>query len=123
MLECVHGLLQDRTRRPGKPPLATTVIERVVTLTGSDPPGEATHWTAAAIAKSIGISVRSVSVFGGRMACSPVAYTRLVEGRSASDDVRAKAHGRACVTLVRNGQVAPRAWHMPKSLNGEAGIG
>lgn len=49
MLEGVDGLLRDKTRRSGKPPLATTVIERVVALTGSDPHGEATHWTAAAM--------------------------------------------------------------------------
>jgi len=60
MLEGVDGLLRDKTRRSGKPPLETTVIERVVTLTGSDPPGEATHWTAAAMAKCTGISVSSV---------------------------------------------------------------
>jgi hypothetical protein len=33
MREGVDGLLRDKTRRPGKPPLATTVIERVVALT------------------------------------------------------------------------------------------
>jgi hypothetical protein len=33
MREGVDGLLRDKTRRPGKPLLATTVIERVVALT------------------------------------------------------------------------------------------
>jgi hypothetical protein len=33
MREGVDGLLRDKTRWPGKPPLATTVIERVVALT------------------------------------------------------------------------------------------
>ena len=60
MREGVHGLLRDKTRPSGKPPLATTVIECVIALTGNDPPGEATHWTAAAMAKSVGISVSSV---------------------------------------------------------------
>jgi len=60
MLEGVDGLLRDKTRPSGKPPLATTMIERVVALTGHDPPGEATHWTAAAMARSVGISVSSV---------------------------------------------------------------
>ena len=60
MLEGVDGLLRDKTRRAGKPPLATGVIESVVALTRGDPPGEATHWTAAAMAKSVGISVSSV---------------------------------------------------------------
>ena len=60
MREGVHGLLRDKTRPSGKPPLATTVIERVIALTGNDPPGEATHWTAVAMAKSVGISISSV---------------------------------------------------------------
>ena len=60
MREGVHGLLRDKTRPSGKPPLATTVIERVIALTGNDPPGEATHWTAAAMVKSVGISIISV---------------------------------------------------------------
>jgi hypothetical protein len=36
------------------------LIARVVALTSGDPPGEATHWTAAAMAKATGISVSSV---------------------------------------------------------------
>jgi transposase len=36
------------------------MIERVVTLTKSDPPSEATHWTAAAMAKAVGVSISSV---------------------------------------------------------------
>ena len=54
------GSCATKTRPSGKPPLATTVIERVIALTGNDPPGEATHWTAVAMAKSVGISVSSV---------------------------------------------------------------
>jgi hypothetical protein len=60
MREGVHGLLRDKTRPSDKPPLATTVIERAIALTGNDPPGEAMHSTAAAMAKSVGISVSSV---------------------------------------------------------------
>jgi transposase len=36
------------------------VIDRVVALTATEPPHEATHWTAAAMAKATGISVSSV---------------------------------------------------------------
>ena len=36
------------------------MIDRVVALTSTDPPGETTHWTAAAMAKTAGISVSSV---------------------------------------------------------------
>src|SRR6516162_2967727 len=54
------GSCATKTHPSGKPPLATTVIERVIALIGNDPPGEATHWTAVAMAKSVGISVSSV---------------------------------------------------------------
>ena len=56
----VDGLLRDKTRPPRIPPLGTAIIERVVQLTLSDPPGETTHWTAPAMAKASGISVSSV---------------------------------------------------------------
>jgi transposase len=56
----VDGLLRDKTRPPRIPPLAPEVAERVVTLTLGDPPGETTHWTAAAMAKASGISASAV---------------------------------------------------------------
>ncbi len=36
------------------------MIERVIELTAAAPSGETTHWTGAAMAKAVGISVRSV---------------------------------------------------------------
>ncbi len=60
MHEGVDGLLRDKTRPPGKPPLPQEAVARVLDLTGTDPPGEATHWTAAAMAKAAGISASSV---------------------------------------------------------------
>ena len=56
----VDGLLRDATRKPGKAPWATPVVRRVVTLTCAEPSGEATHWTGRAMAKTAGISLRSV---------------------------------------------------------------
>src|SRR3954471_22519605 len=56
----VEGLLRDKTRKPGKAPLAAETTARVVALTCSDPPHQATHWTGRAMAKAIGISVGSV---------------------------------------------------------------
>jgi len=57
----VEGLLRDKTRPSRIPPLGSEVTARVVTLTTtSDPPGETTHWTAAAMAKLVGISASSV---------------------------------------------------------------
>ena len=60
MREGVEGLLRDKTRPSRIPPLAPEVAERVVALTLADPPGETTHWTAAAIAEASGISASSV---------------------------------------------------------------
>jgi transposase len=58
--EGVAGLLRDKTRPSRIPPLSQTVIDRVVELTTSDPPREATHWTAAAMAEAVGIGSSSV---------------------------------------------------------------
>jgi len=58
--EGCDGLLRDKTRPPRIPPLAADVAERVVALTLTDPPAEATHWTGAMMAKEVGISVSSV---------------------------------------------------------------
>jgi transposase len=56
----VDGLLRDKTRPSRVPPLGREVAERVVSLTQGDPPGETTHWTAAAMAEATAISVSSV---------------------------------------------------------------
>ena len=56
----VDGLLRDATRKPGKAPLDHALVRRVVALTCTEPPGEATHWTGRAMAQEAGISLRSV---------------------------------------------------------------
>ena len=56
----VDGLLRDKTRPPRILPLDAAVVERVVALTLTDPPAEATHWTGAMMAEATGISVSSV---------------------------------------------------------------
>jgi transposase len=58
--EGVDGLLRDKTRPPGKPRLAPATLAKVLALTCSEPPGEATHWTGRAVAKAVGISLRAV---------------------------------------------------------------
>ncbi len=54
------GLLRDKTRRPGKPPIPAETVARVVALTCGEPPPGVTHWTGRAMAKVAGISLRSV---------------------------------------------------------------
>jgi len=60
MAEGFDGLLRDKTRPSRIAPLGADVAERVVALTLTDPPAEATHWTAAMMAKACGISISSV---------------------------------------------------------------
>jgi transposase len=71
MTDGVAGLLRDKTRPSRIAPLATEVEARVVARTQSDPPGETTHWTAAAMAKASGISVSSVQRIWRRHGLQP----------------------------------------------------
>jgi transposase len=56
----IDGLLRDKTRPSRIPPLGADVTEAVVKLTQTSPAGETTHWTAAMMAKEVGISPSSV---------------------------------------------------------------
>jgi transposase len=58
--EGVAGLTRDKTRPSRIKPLEREKIDRVLDLSNSEPPHEATHWTAAAMAKAVGISASSV---------------------------------------------------------------
>jgi len=60
MREGVAGLTRDKTRPSRIPPLAAETIARVIALTNQPPAHEATHWTAPAMAKVVGISPSSV---------------------------------------------------------------
>ena len=60
MHEGVAGLTHDKTRPSRIPPLPVATVDRVVALTNQEPPHEATHWTAPAMAKTVGISPSSV---------------------------------------------------------------
>src|SRR5437588_8883608 len=55
-----EGLLRDKTRKPGKPPIAAETTARVVALACTEPPHQATHWTGRAMAEITGISPSSV---------------------------------------------------------------
>jgi transposase len=60
MHEGVEGLLRDKTRKPGKPPLPPEMVRRVVDLTLAGPPEGVTQWSGRAMARTVGISLRSV---------------------------------------------------------------
>src|SRR6267142_3235248 len=54
------GMQRDATRRGRKPPLAASVIEKVVHMNLHEKPPAATHWSARRLAKAAGISHTSV---------------------------------------------------------------
>ena len=56
----VDGLLQDKTRPPGKAPIDVARVAEVVRRTLAPPPHEATHWTARAMAEVCGLAVSTV---------------------------------------------------------------
>lgn len=58
--EGVDGLLRDKTRPPGKQPLAPATVAKILALPCTEPPGEATHWTGRAVAAATGVSLRAV---------------------------------------------------------------
>jgi len=60
MTEGIAGLRRDKTRPSRIPRLPMAVHDRTVALTLTAPPAEVTHWTAAMMAKALGISVSSV---------------------------------------------------------------
>jgi hypothetical protein len=41
----VDGLLRDKTRKPGKKPLAAATVAKILALPCGKPPRQATHWT------------------------------------------------------------------------------
>jgi hypothetical protein len=50
----------DKTRKPGKAPIAADKTAQVVALTCAASPPPATHWTGRAMAKAMGLSLSSV---------------------------------------------------------------
>lgn len=60
MHEGVDGLLRDKSRPPGRAPVPPERVAEIVRLTQDPPPHEATHWTARAMAKAVGLAVSTV---------------------------------------------------------------
>ncbi len=58
--EGIDGLLRDKTRAPGKPPVPRETVARVLAITCSEPPGEVTHWTGRAVARLVDLSLRTI---------------------------------------------------------------
>jgi transposase len=59
--EGVDGLLRDKTRKPGKPPLSAETVAKILALPCTEAPGEVTHWTTRMVAKLVGVSQSAVN--------------------------------------------------------------
>ena len=56
----VDGLLRDKSRPPGTPPLSAAIKTLVLTKTMRETPPDATHWSVRSMARAVGISHTSV---------------------------------------------------------------
>ena len=56
----VEGLCRDKTRPPGKAPLGAAIVNRVLEMTATQTPPDATHWSVRTMAKAVGIAPSSV---------------------------------------------------------------
>src|SRR5258708_18186589 len=53
-------LLRNKPRPPGIPPVPQAKVHAVVEHTLREPPGAVTHWTGRAMAKALGLSLRTI---------------------------------------------------------------
>ena len=93
----VEGLLRDKTRKPGRAPLSAKVVAKVLDLTCSEPPGQATHWTGRAMAKAVGVSLRAVQ----RLWEAPEGTDRCL-GAKAADRLLEICDRRGCLGRSRD---------------------
>ena len=103
--EGVDGLTRDKTRPGRKKPLSDAVKQKVLTLTARETPANATHWSAASMAKAVGISISSVQRIWDETALQPhrVAKLQALERsavRGEGDRHRRPVHAPARRALV-----------------------
>ena len=81
----VDGLLHDKTRKPGLTPRSPKTVGKVLELTCSAPPGEATHWTGRAMANPSNPAAQHTVAAGPRdkMVCAQIqsAFTPPLKAR------------------------------------------
>jgi hypothetical protein len=78
MREGVAGLVRDKIRKPGLPPLPLTVVDPVVALTLGDPPGATTHGTGRAMAAASGVALRSVQCIWAAHGLQPHRFAHML---------------------------------------------
>src|SRR3954451_11379444 len=91
--EGVQGLLRDKTRPPGKPPVPPETVAQVLAITCSEPPGEVTHWTGRAVAERVGLALRTIQRISLGGLCRPSSGIGTPSGSASGGSV-----GRGCST-------------------------
>ena len=71
MHEGVGGLLRDKSRPPGKAPIAPDRVAWTVRQTQQPPPHEATHWTLRAMAKAAAVAASTAQAIWKAHGLSP----------------------------------------------------
>ena len=71
MHEGVGGLLRDKSRPPGKAPIAPDRVAWIVRQTQQPPPHEAAHWTLRAMAKAASVAGSTVQAIWKAHGLSP----------------------------------------------------
>jgi hypothetical protein len=66
------GLLRDKTRKPGKPPIPAETVARAVALTCGEPPPGATHGPVGRCPRPSGSRCARCSTSGRRISCSRI---------------------------------------------------
>ena len=112
MTDGVAGLLHDKTRPSRIPPLSPAIERSVVTRTLGDPPGEAAHWTAAAMAKESDISVSSVQRIWRKHGLQPHRARHF----KLSNDPHFAGKLHDIVGLYVDAECQPASWSTPLSI-------
>src|SRR3954470_19221018 len=98
------GVHTIKPRPPGKPRLPDETVRRVLDLTLSEPPGEATHWTGRLMAKAPGVSLRSVQRIWDAHGLEPHRIRAFKLSRDPLLSERLKAGGPLCRSACPRGR-------------------
>jgi transposase len=123
MEEGVDGLLRDKTRPPGKAPVDQESVARIVALTLTPPPHEATHWTGRAMAETVAFAVSTVQKVWRAHGLAPHRFRQFKLSRDPAfaDKVRdviglyVDPPDHAIVLSIDVGPVMPDSYHDPRA--------
>ena len=90
----VDGLLCDRTRPPGKPPVSEAQVQAVLTRTLQPPADGASHWTSRRMEQEVGLDHTKCTASGASMG-----WPRIAAASSRSPDPNFASKARDVIGL------------------------